>query len=299
MDIALTGSTGLIGTALAASLRSRGHRVVPVTRSGSAGDAIGWDPAAGTIDAKALEGLDAVIHLAGEPIAARPWTDQQKRRIHDSRQDSTRLLASTLAGLERPPAVLLSGSAVGAYGDRGDEQLTESSTLGHDFLADVCRDWEAATAPAVGAGVRVAHLRSGIVLDAKGGALAKQVPLFKAGLGGRAGDGRQWLPWITLDDEVSAIGHLLVHDVAGPVNLVAPGVVTNAAFTKALGQALHRPTVVPVPRFVRHLPAGVGELLGSLLFTSARVVPEVLDGSGFTFAHPDLDEALASVLGPR
>ena len=296
MDIAITGASGLIGTTLTASLEADGHRVVPVRRGTPSSDAIGWDPAAGTIDAGGLAGLDAVVHLAGEPIASGPWTQAQRQRIHDSRQQGTRTLADALAGLDRPPAVLLSASAIGVYGDRGDEVLTEASAPGSDFLAHVCRDWEAATAPASAAGIRVAHLRTGIVLAAGGGALGKQLPLFKLGLGGKAGKGTQWMPWIALADEIGAIRFLLDAEVSGAVNLTAPNPVTNAEFTKALGRAVHRPTLLPVPRFVRHAPFGVGPLLGSLLFSSARVLPEALTLAGYAFAHPDLDDALAAVL---
>jgi uncharacterized protein (TIGR01777 family) len=299
MDVAITGSTGLIGSALARSLEADGHRVVPVVRRETSGDAIRWDPTAGTIDAAALDGLDAVVHLAGEGIASGPWTKAQRARIHDSRQAGTALLAGAIAGLSSPPSVLLSGSAIGFYGDRGAEELTEGSSAGSDFLAEVCIAWEAASAPAAEAGVRVAHLRTGIVLDRDGGALAKQLPLFKLGLGGKAGKGTQWMSWITLEDEVSAIRWALDHDdVRGPVNLTAPNPVTNAEFTKALGAAVHRPTFLTIPSFVRHAPLGIGDLVGSLLFSSARVLPQALQTSGFSFAHASLDDALEAVLAP-
>ncbi len=296
MNIAITGASGLIGTALRASLEADGHRVVAVSRSGGA-DAIGWDPTSGTIDAAGLEGLDAVVHLAGEGIASGPWTTAQRRRIHDSRQAGTDLLARTLTELDHPPAVLLSGSAIGWYGDRGDEVLTEAASPGDDFLSHVCLDWEAATAPAEAAGIRVAHLRTGIVLDRRGGALGKQLPIFRAGLGGQAGSGVQWMSWITLADEVRAIRFALDHqEVSGPLNLTAPQPATNAEFTRALGAHLHRPTVLRIPRLARHLPFGVGDLVNSLLFTSARVEPQRLIDHGFTFHDPDLDAALTSVL---
>jgi uncharacterized protein (TIGR01777 family) len=299
MDVAITGSNGLIGRALRDSLAADGHRVVPVVRSGTADGTVRWDPAAGTIDAAGLEGIDAVVHLAGEGIASRPWTAAQRRRIHDSRSEGTTLLATALAGLGQKPKVLVSGSAMGIYGDRGDEVLTEDAPPGTDFLAGVCTDWEAGTAAAEAAGIRTAHLRTSLVLSPRGGALGAQLPAFKLGLGGKAGRGDQWLSWITIDDEVRAIRHAIDHpEVAGPVNLAA-GAVTNAEFTKALGAAVHRPTVLTIPRFVRHLPLGVGELLGSLLFNSARLEPAVLRDTGFAFTHPDLDEALASVLARR
>lgn len=297
MDIAITGASGFIGRALTRSLEADGHHVAPLVRPGSDRPGIAWDVEAGTIDHAGLEGLDAVIHLAGEPIAAGPWTTKQRRRIHDSREQGTSLLAGALASLERPPSVLLSGSAIGIYGDRGDEELTEASAPGHDFLAEVCRAWEAATAPAEQAGIRVCHLRTGIVLHPDGGAFAKQLPLFRFGLGGRAGKGGQWMPWISLDDEVAAIRFLLDAEVRGPVNLTAPNPATNAEFTKALGSVLHRPTVLTVPRFASKAPFGVGDLVGSLLFSSARVLPEVLGGAGFSFSDPDLLPALERLLG--
>lgn len=301
MDIAITGATGLIGTALRASLEADGHRVVALTRADYGGpDTVRWDPAAGTIDAAGLEGLDAVVHLAGEPIAAGPWTARQRAELRDSRTRGTDLLARTLAERERPPAVLVSGSAQGYYGSRGAELLTESSGPGTDFLADLCVAWEAATAPAEAAGIRVVHARTGIVLDRSGGILGKEVPLFKAFLGGRAGSGDQWLSWITLADEVRGLRFAIdAPELRGPINLVAPGPVTNGEFTKALGAALHRPTLLPVPRFVRHAPFGIGDLLDSLLFTSARIRPEALLDAGFHFEHPELEPALDAVLGRR
>jgi uncharacterized protein len=298
MDIAVTGATGLIGSTLVEALAADGHRPVSlVRRSPRPGeDAITWDPAAGTIDADSLEGIDAVVHLAGEGIAEKRWNDAQKARILNSRVDGTTLLATTLAGLDRPPAVLLSGSAIGYYGDRGDETLTETSAPGDIFLAEVCKAWEAATATAEAAGIRVAHLRTGIVLDANGGALAKTLPLFKLGLGGRLGPGTQWWSWISADDEVGAIRFLLDADVSGPVNLTAPEPVTNAEFTKVLGQVLGRPTLLPVPAFGPKILLG-SELAEQLLFTSARVLPTTLIDAGYTFVTPDLESGLRKVLG--
>lgn len=298
MDIAITGSTGLIGTALARSLASS-HRVLRLVRPDSSGtgtdsDTAAWDPAAGTIDRASLEGIDAVVHLAGVGIADSRWTDEQQRRILDSRTTGTSLLSETLAGLDRPPATLLSGSAIGYYGDHGDELIDESTAPGDDFPARVCVAWEAAATPAVDAGIRVAFLRTGIVQSTEGGALAKQLPFFRLGLGGRAGSGRQYLSWITIDDEVRALEHLLTHDVSGPVNLVAPEPVTNAAYTKALGSALHRPTTI-LPMFGPRLLYG-RELADSLLLTSQRCVPAALVGSGFEFEHPEIDGALRAVL---
>lgn len=297
MDIAITGSNGLIGSALSASLRQDGHRVIPVVRSGARGDSVAWDPEGGTIDAGGLEGIDAVVHLAGEGIASGRWTPEQRRRIHDSRSKGTTLLSDTLAGLDRPPAVLVSGSAIGYYGDRADEVLTEGSASGTDFLAQVCRDWEAPTAAAEAAGIRTAVIRTGIVLDPSGGALAAQLLPFRLGLGAKAGRGGQWMSWITLRDEVAAIRHALdTEAVRGPVNLVAPNPVTNAAFTDAVGRALHRPTFLTIPGLARKLPLGVGDLVGSLLFVSQRVEPGVLSATGFRHADPDLGPALVRLL---
>jgi len=297
MHVAITGATGLIGTALTRRLQGDGHTVVSVVRRpvGTGDGAIRWDPDAGTIDAGGFDGVDAVVHLAGAGIGDKRWTDERKRVVLESRTKGTALLATTLAGLDRPPAVLVSGSAIGYYGDRGDEVLTEQSAPGDDFLASICVPWEAAAQPAADAGIRVATIRTGIVLSTDGGALPKLLPLFKLGLGGKYGSGRQWWSWVTLDDELAAIAFLLDHDVRGPVNVTAPGAVTNADFAKALGHVLHRPSVLPVPAFGPKLVVG-GELAQALLFTSARVQPTVLEAAGFTFANPDLDGALRAVL---
>ncbi len=300
MDIAVTGSHGLIGTALSKALRSDGHRVVPIVRSEGERDTIAWDPAVGTIDQGDLEGIDAVVHLAGEGIASGPWTDARRARIHDSRSDGTVLISNALATLQQKPSVFVSGSAIGIYGDRGDEVLTESSTPGDDFLAKVCRDWEAPTEAASAAGIRTVLIRTGIVLDETGGALKAQLPAFKVGLGAKAGRGTQWLSWISLQDEVAAIRHAIdTASVQGPVNLTAPNPVTNAEFTRAVGRALHRPTLLTIPSVAQRLPFGIGDLVGSLLFSSARVRPTVLDDTGFSFAHTDIDAALSDILGSR
>ena len=297
MQIALSGAGGFIGTALTEVLRADGHTVVPlVRRPVTDGEpAISWDPEGGTIDAPALEGLDAVVHLAGEPIAAKRWTDEQKRRILDSRVQGTTLLADTLAKLDAPPPVLLSGSAIGVYGERGDEVLTEQSPAGDGFLAEVVQAWESSTASAEAAGIRVAHLRTGIVLGPGGGALGKLLAFARFGLAGRLGSGKQWWSWISLADELRAIVHLLDADVAGPVNLTAPHPVTNAEFTKEFGTVMHRPTFLPVPKFGPALLLG-RELAEELLFTSARVLPTTLEASGFAFSHPDLGTALRAEL---
>ncbi len=299
MDVAITGSSGLIGTALGASLRADGHTVVPVLRrppaAGGATDRwVAWDPAAGTIDAAGLEGIDAVVHLAGAGIGDHRWSDAHRRLVLDSRVQGTTLLARTLTGLDRPPAVLVSGSAIGYYGDRGDEVLTEASGPGSLYLSEVCTAWEAAAGPAVDAGIRVAFARTGIVLSPRGGALGKLRTLFKFGLGGRQGSGRQWMSWIGLDDEVAALRFLLDHDLAGPVNLVAPEPVTNADFARTLGSVMHRPALFPAPAFGLHLVLG-RQMADELLLASQRVRPAALEGAGFSFTHPDLAGCLAAV----
>jgi uncharacterized protein (TIGR01777 family) len=296
MDVLITGSSGLIGSALRPALQAAGHHPLRLVRGATTEpDAIGWDPKAGSIDAASLEGIDAIVNLAGAGIGDHRWTDAYKEEILESRVRTTDLLARTLAGLDRKPSVLLSGSAVGFYGDRGDEELTEQSAPGHDFLAGVCVAWEAATQPAHDAGIRVAHLRTGIVLSPDGGALKKQLPLFKLFLGGRFGGGTQWQSWISIRDEVGAIVHLLEHEVAGPVNLTAPNPVTNGDFAKVLGGVLGRPSIVPVPSFGPKLVLGA-ELAESLLFSSQRVRSEALAASGYRFVQPDLEGALHDLL---
>ena len=292
MDVVVTGSSGMIGRALLPALTEAGHTVrTLVRRAPSAPGEVRWDPDAGTIDAAGLAGVDAAVHLAGEGIAEKRWSEAQKRRILESRTTGTHLLAETLAGLDPAPSVLLSGSAVGYYGDAGDVELTEAAPRGRGFLSDVVVAWEDATKPAVDAGIRTVLLRTGIVLSPTGGAMATTLPLFRLGLGGPIGRGREWWPWIALDDEVGAIVHLLTADVSGPVNLVAPSPVRNADYTKALGRALRRPTLVPVPRFAPGLLLG-RELAAALLGASQRVVPERLTASGYRFRHPAIDEAL-------
>ena len=294
MDVAITGSSGLIGTALMRRLRDVGHNPVPVTRSGDTG--IHWDPARHEIDAPSLEGIGAVVHLAGEGIAEGRWTSQQKRLIGDSRVEGTTLLAKTLAGLTRPPSVLLSGSAIGYYGDRGDEHLDETSPPGSGFLADVCVRWEGSAAPAAEAGIRVAYLRTGIVLTAEGGVLKRLLPLYRMGVGGKLGSGGQYMSWIGIDDEVGIICWLLDHEVAGPVNLTAPNPVRNSEFNKVMGRVLRRPSFLPVPKFAPRLLMG-GQLADDLLFASACIAPRALQSSGYPFSHPMLDDALRATLG--
>jgi uncharacterized protein (TIGR01777 family) len=296
MDVAITGASGLIGTALVGLLRAEGHRPIRLVRRAASGaDEITWDPAGGTIDAASLEGVGAVVHLAGAGIGDKRWSDAYKREILESRTLGTGLLARTLAGLDRRPAAFLSGSAIGFYGAHGDEEFDETSPAGSGFLADVVQAWEGAAAPAAEAGIRTAFLRTGIVLSPAGGALKKQLPIFKSGLGGRFGSGRAWQSWISIDDEVGAIVFLLDATVAGPVNLTAPNPVTNAEFTKVLGTVLRRPTAMPIPSFGPKLLLG-REAADALLFTGQRVLPRVLESAGYRFADPQLEGALRRLL---
>ncbi len=296
MRVAITGSTGLIGSALKPHLESLGHEVIRVVRSTPSGTDIGWSPAEGRIDDHALDGVDAVVHLAGAGIGDKRWTDEYKRELLESRTKGTTLISQAIASADDGPKVLLSGSAIGIYGARGDEVLTEASAPGDGFLADICVQWEQATTAAESTGARVVHLRTGIVLSAEGGALKKQLPLFKFGLGGKMGSGDQWQSWISIDDEVAAITHLLSADTAGAVNLTAPNPVTNAEFTDTLGDVLNRPTILPIPKFGPKLLLG-GELADNLLFSGQRVLPAVLDAdAGFRFEHPDLATALQALL---
>jgi uncharacterized protein (TIGR01777 family) len=302
VEIAITGASGLVGSALVSALRRAGHRAVPVVRpqSGDAADALHWDPEHNTIDAAGFEGLDGVVHLAGVSIGDKRWTDAQKRRVLESRTGPTTLLAETLAGLDRPPAVLVSASAVGWYGGiRGSQVLTEKSPPPDppDFLSDVCRQWEEATTPAAAAGIRTVQIRSGVVLAAHGGMLQRILLPYKLGLGGRIASGEQYMSWIALDDEVGAILHALTHvDLAGPVNATSPSPVTNAEFTATLGRVLKRPTVIPTPVPGLKLVYGA-ELVQHLLIEGQRVLPERLEESGYTFERPDLAFALRHLLG--
>jgi hypothetical protein len=295
MKIAVAGATGFIGQALVAHLGATGHRVVRLVRRGadaSRGD-VTWDPSKGVLDPAALDGVQAVVNLAGEPVAER-WTADRKRRIKSSRVEGTTLIAKTLVGLARPPRVLVNASAIGIYGDRGDEVLDESAKPGTGFLADVAQAWEASAAPAVERGIRTVLARFGIVLGAAGGALEKMLPPFKLGAGGRLGSGKQWMSWVTLDDVVAAIDYAITSDrVSGPVNVVAPNPVTNADFTHELGHALHRPAVATVPAFA--LRFAYGEMGEAVLLASQRVMPAALQRAGFLFKHTILGDALKQI----
>jgi uncharacterized protein (TIGR01777 family) len=296
--VLISGATGLVGSALTPFLTSGGHQVARLIRTKPApgsGDVF-WNPMAGVLNPAALEGFEAVVHLAGENIAARRWTARRKARIRDSRIQGTRLLCEMLARLERPPRVLASASAIGYYGSRGDDQLDENSPSGTGFLAEVCRDWEKATEPAAAKGIRVVHLRFGVILSPAGGALAKMLFPFRIGGGGKIGNGRQFMSWIALDDVLGAVHHaLLTETLVGPVNVVAPRPVTNYEFTKTLGRILWRPTLVPMPGWLARLL--FGEMAKELLLASARVEPRPLRETGYVFRHPEPDEALRHLLG--
>ena len=297
--ILISGATGLVGRALVAALDPEIWEVVHLVRhpvhDGSKN--ISWDPDSGLIASEKLaEGTwDAVVHLAGEPIASKRWTPEQKEKIRDSRVAGTKGLAGHLAELPRKPGVLICASAIGYYGDRGEEVLTEASAPGEGFLSDVTQAWEAAADPARAAGIRVVHLRLGVVLSDQGGALAKMLPVFRLGMGGRLGDGSHWMSWVSLTDVTGVLVHMIDSDTAsGVYNLTAPEPVTNLVFTKTLGKALGRPTVLPVPRGVIRL--ALGEMGETLLFHSAKVLPQrLLEESGFAFRHPALPEALADL----
>lgn len=295
MRVAITGSSGLIGTELIEALKKRGDDVVRVVRSNPGPTDCAWDIYAGTIDAAALEGVDAVVHLAGEGIGEKKWSDDQKKKVLESRTLGTALIAETIVGLETKPNVFISGSAMGFYGDRGDTKLSERDERGSGFLSDVTVAWEAAAKAAIDSGIRTALIRTGVVLSTKGGALKEQLPFFKLGIGGKIGNGRQYWSWISITDQIDAILHILDNDISGPVNLTAPNPSTNAEFTKALGSALGRPTFLPTPKPAVQLRLGK-EATEEMLYFSTRVIPEVLLDSGFTFSHPTIDEAFAAVL---
>jgi uncharacterized protein (TIGR01777 family) len=295
MTIAISGSSGLIGSALVHALSAEGCVIKHlVRREARAENEITWNPTRGEIDAPRMNGVDAVVNLSGEKLDQR-WTDDVKQRIRDSRVQGTMLLARTVASLSPKPRVMVSGSAIGIYGNRGDELLDESSTLGDGFLASVCRDWEAATKSAEDAGVRVVHSRTGIVLAKHGGALTRMATPFKFGVGGRLGSGQQWMSWIALSDVVGAIRLALTNDaLRGPMNVVAPNPVRNEEMTGALSRELHRPAFFPVPRVA--LKVVLGEMADEAVLASQRVVPGALQSAEYAFVLPALEQALASIL---
>jgi uncharacterized protein len=302
VKVLVSGSTGLVGTALVSSLPAAGHGAVRLVRRDPkpGEDVVRWDPSEGSLDPARLEGIDGVVHLAGENIAAGRWTAERKEQIRSSRVGSTHFLAQSLAGLNRPPRALICASAIGYYGDRGDETLREESPPGSGFLSDLCQAWEAAAEPAARKGIRVVHLRFGVILSAAGGALAKMLPPFRLGAGGILGSGRQFMSWITLEDAVGAIQHVLITEaLRGPVNVVSPHPVTNREFTKTLGRVLSRPTLLPMPAAMARLL--FGEMADALLLSSARVQPARLLAAGYRFRHADLETALRALLpnGPR
>jgi uncharacterized protein len=295
MNVLISGATGLIGSSLSQELESGGHRITRLTRSPEGPNDIRWDPDADIIDGS-LEGHDAVVHLAGESIAEGRWTPSKKERIMESRKRGTRLLAESIAALPTPPGVMVSASAVGYYGDRGNEVLREDSSPGSDFLAEVCKAWEAAADPAREAGIRVVHPRFGIVLSPKGGALGTTLPIFKLGGGGRIGSGRQWWSWVALDDVVGAIVHALEDEsVEGPVNVGSPNPMTNAEYTKVLGKVLNRPTFFAVP--APAIRTVIGGMADALLLASQRMQPVKLRETGYRFRYPELEDALRHLLG--
>jgi uncharacterized protein (TIGR01777 family) len=298
LRIAVTGATGLLGSALIPFLTTGGHLVTPIVRGTPRPGQIGWDPSAGRLDPGQLEGMDAVIHLAGENVGAR-WTRERKRRIAESRIRGTRLLAETLAKLRRPPKVLVSASAIGVYGDRGDEALSESSPIPQgdsDFFVELGRHWEGATEPARAAGIRVALTRFGIVLTPAGGALKRMLLPFRMGAGGKIGSGRQWVSWVAIDDLIGGIHHAIMNDsLSGPVNLTAPASLPSREFAATLGRILGRPSLVPAPAFALKLM--FGEMADTALLSSQRVLPVELSNAGYQFRYPDLGSALRHVLG--
>jgi uncharacterized protein (TIGR01777 family) len=293
MRIAITGATGLIGSALAETLGAAGHDLVRLVRRDPAGPGeVRWDIGAGTVDEAALEDVEAIVHLAGENVGQR-WTDGARKQILGSRVQGTRLVAEAAARLPRKP-VLLCASAIGYYGVRGDEELDESASRGTGFLADVVEAWEGAAGPAREAGLRTVHLRQGVILSTSGGALARMLTPFRLGTGGRIGSGKQWWSWVSLDDVVASYLFALEHELEGPVNVTAPGAVRNREFVKALGRALHRPAIFPLPAVA--VKTAFGEMGEEMLLGGQRVVPAKLQAAGFGFARPDIDSGLAHAL---
>ncbi len=296
MHVAITGSSGLVGGELVSLLKTEGHSVTRIVRGMAGEGEVAWHPDREEFDSAPLEGVDAVVHLAGENIAGGRWNKARKQRMRDSRIVGTRLLCEGLAKMKAPPKTLVAASAIGIYGSRGEEVLDESSSTGEGFLPVLCQDWEAAAKAAVDVGMRVVNIRIGLVLSPKGGALTKMLLPFKLGGGGIVGSGKQWWSWISLDDTVGAIHHAIVTEsLRGPVNLVAPNSVTNREFTKTLGRVLKRPTIVPLPAFFLRL--ALGEMAHELLLASDHVKPRALVASGYEFQHPELEVALRHVLG--
>lgn len=292
MKILIGGSSGLVGTALMKSLEAQGHEVFRLVRHApGAKTEVEWSPDRYSIALARIEGFDTVVNLAGESIAEGRWTDEKKRKIRESRVKGTKLLGDALANLTKPPQTFICASAIGYYGNRGDEILTEASAPGDDFLADVCVEWEKATALATEKGIRVVNARFGVILDVNGGALKKMLPPFRMGVGGKVGSGKQWMSWIALDDVISGINFALNHDsIRGPVNFVAPNPVTNGEFTKTLGKVLSRPTLLPIPAFGVRL--AFGEMGEALLLASQRVAPKALLHAGYSFEYATLEGAL-------
>ncbi|MDX6577233.1 MAG: uncharacterized protein QOE96_3186 [Blastocatellia bacterium] len=296
MKVLIAGASGLVGSALIPALEAEGAEVTRLVRSSAGAGEIVWHPNNDHIDAKSLEGFDAVINLAGENIAAGRWTDDLKRKIHDSRVNGTHLLSEAIAKLAQPPKVFLCASATGFYGDRGDESLDEQSDSGGGFLAGVCREWEQATEPANAAGVRTVNLRFGPILAREGGMLAKLLTPFKMGMGGKVGSGKQYISWVAIDDVVNAIKLALKDEsIRGPLNIVSPHPVTNEEFTKTLGHVLSRPTALAMPAFAVRL--AFGEMADEMLLTSQRVIPKKLNDAGYEFQQPELEGALRKHLG--
>ncbi len=296
MRVLVSGSHGLVGTALTKSLAAQGHEISRLVRHAPGSESeVEWSPERYSIAISLLEGFDAVVHLAGESIAEGRWDEEKKRRIRESRSKGTKLLSDALANLARPPKTLICASAVGYYGDRGDELLTEESAPGNDFLAQVCIEWEQATSLAAEKGIRVVNTRFGIILSKDGGALAKMLTPFRMGIGGRVGSGKQWMSWIALDDVISGIEYVMANDaLRGPVNFVAPNPARNEEFTRTLGKVLSRPTLFPIPEFGVRL--AFGEMGDALLLSSQRVEPQQLKAAGFQFQFTELERALRHVL---
>lgn len=289
MHVVISGGTGLIGQALHASLLNDGHSVTLLVRRNPEGpDEASWDPASGWVDTTAFERADVVVNLSGAPVAGKRWTEQYRRTIMDSRVNASQVLANAMAGLDKKPSLYIQASGVGFYGDRDDEVLEEQATPGRAFLSDVCVEWEGAAAPAADAGIPCAFLRTGLVMSSQGGAFAKMLPLFKAGLGGPLGDGSAWWPWITLHDHIRAIRFVMDAPLGGPVNMVGPAPVRQSELAQALGKALRRPSLIPAPSLALRL--AVGEFSTEIL-ASTRAVPSFLLDAGFTFDHPTIDEA--------